>query len=275
MLGKVSYNLLIVLVLLLSLSVGSAFAAFYKWVDENGNTHYSDVAPKAADTKAQTQEIHLKPMNRMQGVEFDKREDAPEEVTDKKERQPTDASTSSNVNSNPLECFGPSPRTSNTVLKTELLQKSQYKSLLSLLENMKGRWKGEAVVTICNGTAKKPKIEVNKYDTTSEFRLRRSKELVADFEMYSSKLRKTVDDHIKLFLTEEKLSFSASQSDETVALNLSENVIELWVEQYAYYGTRKELVRTFKLQSNNLEVGQYSYSNGELESSTRWSLSKR
>lgn len=273
MLSKVSYNVFFTFFVSLMLSSGSVFAAFYKWVDENGNTHYSDVAPKEIETKAQ--KIDLEPMNRIQGFDVNRGDSSKESVVDKKGDVKTVVSNLVQTDNNAFKCFGPSPKTSNTVLERKPLQESEYQNLLSLFGNMKGRWKGEAVVTICKGTGKKPNIELNKYDTTSEFRLRRSRELIADFDMYSSKLRKSIDENIKLFLTEEQLTFSPSQSDETVALHLSDNVIELWVEQHSFHGTRKELVRTFKLLSNKMEVGQYSYSNGELESSTRWSLSKR
>ncbi len=272
MLSRVSNNIFFASFISLLLSGAPVFAAFYKWVDEDGNTHYSDVAPTETETK--TQELDLEPMNRIQGFDVNKSDSIAEEIVDKKDDKKSVVTTSSNIDSNPFECFGPSPKTSNTVQNRKPLQENEYKSLLSLFGEMKGRWKGKGVVTNCKGTEKKPNIEVNNYDTTSEFRLRRSKELIAEFDMYSSKLRKAISENIQLFLTEKQLTFSPSQSDETIALNLTENTIELWVEQYSFYGARKELVRTFKLQSNKMEVGQYSYSNGELESSTVWSLSK-
>lgn len=270
MLSKNSYSFFFTTFLLLVLPSGSVSAAFYKWVDKDGNTHYSDVAPD----KAKVEEINLEPMNRIQGFDASKVDSMVNKEGDKKDSDQSAPAVSLHSNEGSFECFAPSPKTSNTALERKPLKESEYENISSLFSKIKGRWKGEGVITTCNGTAESPKIKVDKYDTTSEFRLRRSKEIVADFDMYSSKLRKSTDAHIKLFLSETQLTFSPSQSDKTVALNLSENIIELWVEQYSYYGTRKELVRTFKLDSNKLEVGEYSYSNGALESSSLWSLSR-
>lgn len=259
--------------LLLILPSGVVFGALYKWVDEKGNTHYSDVAP--TKNVATTQQIHLEPLNSIESVHINKNGVVNDKQTidNNEKKRPEVAHEASKLSAK--SCFGPSPKTSNTLLVRTSLEKTERKDILSLLKKMKGQWKGVGVLTACSGTKITPSIESSEFETTADIQFRRSKEVRIEFDMYSSKLRKAINENIKLFVSEQHLSFSPSQSDESVLMHSSANTIELWVEQYPFNGVHSELVRVFNMQSNTMEIEQYSYSNGELESSLIWKLTKR
>ncbi len=68
-----SFRLVCCLILIAS-SVSAYSAKFYKWVDENGNTHYSDRAP-AQDTEVETVHITTSKPSSAKSVPIDASED--------------------------------------------------------------------------------------------------------------------------------------------------------------------------------------------------------
>lgn len=260
------------LFLLIVMPNGISAGALYKWVDVNGNTHYSDVAP--TNNKEQAQEINITPLNEIQSSHIKQSDFASgkkQALLDNK--TPPDKPNTTQKHS-AKSCFGASPQASNSTLARTQLKKVEHKNIASLFNRMEGLWRGNGVITKCTGTKAKPRIEKYNYKTTAEFNVRRSKELRVEFDMYSAKLKKEINEHIKLFLSGEHISFSRNQSDETVLLHSSDSGIELWVEQYPVHGVYKELIRIFKLQSKTMKVEQYIYADGELENSIVWNLSK-
>jgi hypothetical protein len=139
---------------------------------------------------------------------------------------------------------------------------------------MKGSWYGKAIYFDCKGQVDTPKITEEQYSVTADIRLKRFKELTIKFEMYAPKNRITTHENIELFLSDEHLSFSHYQSDETVLMKVSNKHIELWVENFPVAGVRNELVRIFEIEKNFFTIKQYQYVNGALAGIMNWSLVK-
>jgi len=244
----------------------------YKWVDENGNIHYGDERP--TENSHQVEEVELQPLN-----SFDNPLPTRIETPNTKELKVINEFTSKALKKTiakhyPTDCFGPSPLANDTPLNREKITKAQHKSLSLLIREMSGSWYGNALYFNCKGQIKDPVIEKIHYSASAEIRLKRSKDLIINFEMYSSKKRVTTHEDIELFLSEEHIAFSDYQSDETVLLNESTHHIELWVENFPTAGVRNELVRIFEIQNKKFTIKQFQYVNGALASVMQWNLVK-
>jgi len=270
---KIKTSTLIIIIILYSSSVISA--DLYKWVDENGNIHYGDERPTEASHRVE--EVELQPLNSYENL-------SPKSITisnikgseafDEQIEITTQAAKEKIRKISPTDCFGPSPFANDTPLNREKLTKSQHKSFSILLSEMTGSWRGQAIYYGCEGQVNAPFTEEKQYSASADIRLKRFKDLTINFEMYSSENRTTTHENIELFLSEEHISFSHYQSDETVLLNESNHHIELWVENFPTAGVRNELVRIFEIKNKRFTIKQFQYVNGALTSIMQWNLIK-
>ena len=268
---KASHLIFIFLIFATSVYSGN----LYKWVDEYGNIHYGDERPN--EETHEVEEVVLQPLNSFENLSpknIDKSTPEESEVTNRQDELVTHAPQEIIQKLSPTDCFGPSPFANDTPLSRKKLTKSQHKSLSVFLSEMTGSWRGQAVYFGCKGQVSGPSIEEKQYSVSADIRLRRFKELKISFDMYSSENRMTTHENIELFLTEQHLSFSHYQSDETVLLNDSNHHIELWVENFPTAGVRNELVRIFNIQNKTFTIKQFQYVNGALASIMQWNLIK-
>jgi len=266
-----NYYLLVTLLYSSSVFPGN----LYKWVDENGNIHYGDERP--AEKSHQVEEVELQPLNSFENsfpTNIETTNTKKMNTIDKADGATSQILEKATSKLYPTSCFGPSPIANDTTLSRVKLTKTQHKSLSLLLSDMAGLWRGQAIYFDCKGQVNTPEIKKKQYTISADIRLKRFKDLTISFEMYSSKNRITTHENIELFLSDEHLSFSHYQSDETVLLNESNNHIELWVENFPTAGVRNELVRIFDIQNNTFTIKQFQYVNGALASTIQWNLVK-
>ena len=257
------------LFLCLSFSPFLLGGSLYKWVDKNGNTHYSDEKPTAQSSRII--ELTLQPLNSFEPF-------APKEKEKEKEKEEKKLASPEKPKKppkkSPTDCSGPSPITNNTPLHRIKLSKAQHASLSLLMLAMKGKWQGSATRIQCKGIASNPIYAQSNYTVSADIKLKRFKDITIEFSMYSAKKRITTHENISLFLSDEFLSYSDYQSDETVLLNTSEQTIELWVENFPIAGVRNELVRVFEVQQKTILITQFHYVSGALASVMKWDLFK-
>jgi len=246
----------------------------YKWVDENGNIHYGDEFP--TETPRELEKFELQPINSFKNLAPNNKFLISEELEAIDKKDIFEASKTKNTNRDIklTDCFSPSPLANDTPLKREKLTKEQHKSLSDFLSKMKGSWHGQAIYFDCKEETNAPRILKQRYTSSAEVRLKRFKELTMNFKMYSVKKRITKHENIELFLSDEHLSFSHYQSDETVMLNAAEHHVELWVEYFPVAGVRNELVRIFEIKNKLFTIKQFQYINGALTSIMLWNLVK-
>ena len=263
-----------VMLLLVGLAtVSMASGELFKWTDEHGNTHYSDTPP--TDGGLTSELLQLPELNRLEH----RVTPASNKYANGDPKLPlTETDRSPGILKSKLPeletCFSASPRATGIHLNKNQLTKHDHRDIEQMFLQIKGDWKGTALFTECRGEISNPKLKKNKYQAELEVKLRRSKELSLNFDMYSSDLGLSKKEEMEFFLSDKYLSLSQTLSDKSVMLELNSNGFSLWVAQFLGSGVHRELIRTVRITKDTLIIDQYNYANNALIQLVRWSMKK-
>lgn len=257
--------------LTLALYISSVESApLYKWTDSRGNTHYSDAPPPGEN--ATVKALSLQPLNMIQPPNVQattKMKEAPPLVS---ASVPVKTPKEEALTSSLSTCFSPSPIATGMSITKRILSKEEHNELALIFTNMKGKWRGTVDMIECSGDTASPELITTSYSTDLNIKLRRSRELSLSFDMYSSELGISKEEKMNFYLSEQYLSLSLALSDLSVMTDISEKGYSIWVDQTLGTGVARELLRTITLTNRTLAIDQYTFANGTLVLSARWTL---
>ena len=201
-------------------------AEIYKWIDENGEKHYSNMPPaNAGDVEIVFGEIQHDEAADQEPVKADQIEtDALVEKNEKEKRQ------TSEVEQEKLEeakqdhpplfasgCFSPSysvqqGRGVNEAIIPRDFAKGEYQNLQKLFQSLEGNWEGNASVIVCEETQDKVRKVVDNYLIKSEGKMSSTGQFDIKATLHSQKKNETRDESLYLYLDPKKLALEPNIS---------------------------------------------------------------
>ena len=251
----------------------------YKWKDARGNIHYSDVLPKGETENSITPlNFELPLINRIEHqVDIVPTiQNKAHAISNAKEKISTALlGKADKFYPELLECFSPSPKARGESFAKEPLTKDELKNVRSIFEQLSGIWKGEGEEVLCSGEVNTPEPIYRAWQTDLDVKLRKSKELIFEFSLDDQRKGVSKREYFEFFINDLHLAMSKAQKDETVRMSITESGFTVWMEYFPVNGQHREMLRSVKLNNNQLKVEQYSFANSMLTGSLVWELNRR
>jgi len=201
-------------------------AEIYKWIDENGAKHYSNMPPaNAGDVEIVFGEIQHDEAADEERVKADQKEtDALIEKNIKEKRQASEAEQKkleeAKQDHPPLfasGCFSPSysvqqGRGVNEAIIPKDFTKGEYQNLQKLFQSLEGNWGGNASVLVCEETQDKVRKVVDNYLIKSEGKMSSTGQFDLKATLHSQKKNETRDESFRLYLDPKKLALEPNIS---------------------------------------------------------------
>jgi hypothetical protein len=195
-------------------------AEIYKWVDENGVKHYSNMPPaNARNVKVVGHEIQHDEAADQERVKAEQKEtEALIEKNKKEEQQASEAEQKkleeAKQDQPPLfasGCFSPSysvqqGRGVNEAIIPRDFTGGEYQNLQKLFQSLEGNWEGNASVLVCEGTQDKVREVVDNYSVKSEGKMSSTGQFDLKATLHSQKKKATHNEYLRLYLSKEKLT---------------------------------------------------------------------
>jgi len=201
-------------------------AEIYKWIDENGLKHYSNMPPaNAGNVEIVFGEIQYDEAADQERVKADQKEtDAFIEKNKKEERQASEAEQKklkdSKQDEPPLfssECFSPSysvqqGRGVNEAIIPRDFNGGEYQNLQKLFQSLEGNWEGNASVLVCEETEDDVRKVVDNYSVKSLCKMSSTGQFDLKATLHSQKKNETRDESLCLYLDPQKLALEPNIS---------------------------------------------------------------
>ena len=195
-------------------------AEIYKWIDENGVKHYSNMPPaNARNVKVVGHEIQHDEAADQERVKAEQKEtEALIEKNKKEEQQASEAEQKkleeAKQDQPPLfasGCFSPSysvqqGRGVNEAIIPRDFTGGEYQNLQKLFQSLEGNWEGNASVLVCEGTQDKVREVVDNYSVKSEGKMSSTGQFDLKATLHSQKKKTTHNEYLHLYLDPKKLT---------------------------------------------------------------------
>lgn len=270
-------------------------AEIYKWIDENGVKHYSNMPPaNAENVEIVFGEIQYDEAADQERVKADQKEtDALIEKNKKEEQQASKAEQKkleeAKQDQPPLfasGCFSPSysvqqGRGVNEAIIPRDFTGGEYQNLQKLFHSLEGNWEGNASVLVCEGTQDKVRKVVDNYSVKFEGKMRSTGQFDLKATLHSQKKKATHDESLRLYLDPQKLTTEPNISIADIEL------ISVSSDELAYVEKRQnrsesgasemhEKVTTIKKTGEaSFSLERILYYNGRLITISTWHLENK
>lgn len=270
-------------------------AEIYKWIDENGVKHYSNMPPaNAENVEIVFGEIQYDEAADQERVKADQKEtDALIEKNKKEEQQASKAEQKkleeAKQDQPPLfasGCFSPSysvqqGRGVNEAIIPRDFTGGEYQNLQKLFHSLEGNWEGNASVLVCEGTQDKVREVVDNYSVNFEGKMSSTGQFDLKATLHSQKKKATHDESLRLYLDPKKLTTEPNISIADIEL------ISVLSDELAYVEKRQnrsesgasemhEKVTTIKKTGGaSFSLERILYYNGRLITISTWHLENK